>query len=168
MPRVPSLGPRRPAQVGSYGLFERGFLWGIELLRCHARLRCATQHRQGAVLVPRRVLASMSCCAAPHTGMAGACLPSHNKLICLSPLRADDAGAETVLLLDDQTFEVMDRFQLDCAEACHRRESPTSMLRAAWLPRRHPPAGQCTPCARCCSPAPCSLPAPAAPAHQMQ
>lgn len=40
---------------------------------------------------------------------------SRYELFCL--LRADDSGAETALLLDDQTFEVTDRFQLDCTEA---------------------------------------------------
>lgn len=37
------------------------------------------------------------------------------------PLRADDSGPDSVLLLDDQTFEVMDRMTLDAAEA---RSSP--------------------------------------------
>ncbi len=32
---------------------------------------------------------------------------------------ADDSGPETVLLMDDQTFEVLDRLTLDATEVRH-------------------------------------------------
>ena len=51
-----------------------------------------------------------------------------SQYVSLFPLRADDSGADTVLLLDDQTFEVMDRFQLDCTEARPRCESISSAV----------------------------------------
>lgn len=104
----------------------------------------------------------LSSCAALHSATPGACLPSPRRVGMLTTLRADDSGAETVLLLDDQTFEVMDRFQLDCAEARHFCERHSwGCSGGTWccvagqpLPRRQPPPGQQAPCARCCYPAP--------------